>query len=180
MFKFNVNITDNDYLDYNVFWMTRSHYGKKQITKLRIFIAVLIALYISAMLFSGSFASGTFLSSMPLVIFLAFLFIFMVKIMEWTLKASIKSLRKKGKMGYSPTSVVEFLNETFIETTPENKTEQKYSSIERISLVDNKMIYIHVNNVMAYIIPVSCFESVEQYQSFLDFIKTKSTNIDIY
>ena len=74
MFKFNVNITDNDYLDYNVFWMTRSHYGKKQITKLRIFIAVLIALYISAMLFSGSFASGTFLSSMPLVIFLAFLF----------------------------------------------------------------------------------------------------------
>ena len=100
--------------------------------------------------------------------------------MEWTLKASIKSLRKKGKMGYSPTSVVEFLNETFIETTPENKTEQKYSSIERISLVDNKMIYIHVNNVMAYIIPVSCFESAEQYQSFLDFIKTKSTNIDIY
>ena len=67
-----------------------------------------------------------------------------------------------------------------METTPDNKTEQKYSVIERISVVDNKVVYIHVNNIMSYILPFSCFESKEQYNEFFEFIKTKCSNIDIY
>ena len=67
-----------------------------------------------------------------------------------------------------------------VEITPDNKTETNYSAVERISIVDNKMIYIHVNNVMAYILPISCFESTEQYNSFMDFIKTKCSDIDVY
>ena len=67
---------------------------------------------------------------------------------------------------YSPSSVIEFYEDVFIETTPDNKTEQKYSAIERISVVDNKVVYIHVNNIMSYILPFSCFESKEQYNEF--------------
>ena len=89
-------------------------------------------------------------------------------------------MKKTGKAGYSPESVLEFGDETFIETTPDNKTEQRYASIERISIVDNKVVYIHVNNIMAYILPLSCFETKEQYDEFFEFIKTKSANIDIY
>ena len=40
--------------------------------------------------------------------------------------------------------------------------------------------YIHVNNIMSYILPFSCFESKEQYNEFFEFIKTKCSNIDIY
>ena len=29
-FQFNVITNDEDYLEYNKFWMLRSHYGKKQ------------------------------------------------------------------------------------------------------------------------------------------------------
>ena len=83
-------------------------------------------------------------------------------------------------MGYSPEAVMEFNEENFIETTPENKTEQKYLAIERISIVENKTVYIHTNNVMAYIIPISCFESKEQYDEFIAFLKTKCKNIDVY
>ena len=73
-------------------------------------------------------------------------------------------------MGYSPSSVLEFYEDRFIETTEEKRTEQKYSAVERISIVDNKMIYIHVNNIMSYMLPLSCFESKEQYDCFFDFI----------
>ena len=83
-------------------------------------------------------------------------------------------------MGYSPVSDMEFYDESFIETTPENKTEQKYSAIERISVITDKVIYIHINTVMAYILPIYCFESKEQYAEFLEFIKTKCKNIDVY
>ena len=43
-------------------------------------------------------------------------------------------------MGYSPSAVIEFYEDVFIETTPDNKTERKYSAIERISIVDNKVV----------------------------------------
>ena len=83
-------------------------------------------------------------------------------------------------MGYSPESLIVFSEETFSEITPENKIEQKYSVIEHISVVDNKTMYIHVNNIMAYILPLSCFESLEQYNSFMEFIKTKCNQINFY
>ena len=41
-FQFTINTNDQDYLDYNKFWMLRSHYGKKQMTTFRIVIAVII------------------------------------------------------------------------------------------------------------------------------------------
>ena len=83
-------------------------------------------------------------------------------------------------MGYSPIAEMEFYDESFIEITPDNKTEQKYSAIERVSVIADKVVYIHVNNVMSYILPLSCFESKEQYNNFLDFVRSKCANIDVY
>ena len=83
-------------------------------------------------------------------------------------------------MGYSPASEIEFYDESFVEITPDNKTEQKYSAIERVSVITDNVVYIHVNNVMSYILPLSCFESREQYNNFLDFVRSKCTNIDVY
>ena len=179
-FQFNVNVNDQDYLDYNTFWMIRSPYGKKQIKTFRIIIAVLFAIFISISLFSGGFSLESIFCVIPMVIVISLTQIFLTRFFSWSLKGHIKTLKKSGKMGYSPESVIEFYEESFVETTPENKTEHKYSAIERISVVDNKMIYIHVNNVMSYMLPLSSFESKEQYDSFFDFIKTKCANIDIY
>lgn len=83
-------------------------------------------------------------------------------------------------MGYSPESIMEFYEDRLVETTSDNKTELKYSAVERISIVDHKVIYIHVNIIMSYLMPISCFESKEQYDSFLEFMRTKCANIDIY
>lgn len=179
-FQFNVNVNDQDYLDYNTFWMIRSPYGKKQIKTFRIIITVLFAIFISISLFSGGFSLESIFGVIPMVIVLSLTQIFLTRFFSWSLKGHIKTLKKSGKMGYSPESVIEFYEESFVETTPENKTEHKYSAIERISVVDNKMIYIHVNNVMSYMLPLSSFESKKQYDSFFDFIKTKCANIDIY
>ena len=77
-------------------------------------------------------------------------------------------------------ATLEFLDETFTETTPDNKTEQKYTCIERVSIITDKIIYIHINNVTAYLIPMSSFASSEELRSFIDFIKTKAPIVDIY
>lgn len=179
-FRFNVNLSDQDYLDYNVFWAIKSPYGKKQILTLRVIIAALFAVIILLSLYGGSFSVGSFLGVIAYVIAFILVQVFLTRFFGWILKREIKKLKKNGKMGYSPLSVIEFFDNSFIETAEFNKTEQSYTAIERISIVDNKMIFIHINNVMSYILPLSCFESEEQYRSFLDFIKTKCANIDIY
>ena len=179
-FQFNVNTTDKDYFDYNKFWMLRSHYGKKQMMGFRIVIAVIFGVYIFISLYGGNFTVDSFISVIPMAILLIIFELLFSSLFVFSLKGHLKSLKKKGKMGYSPSSVIEFYEDSFVETTPDNKTEQRYASIERISIVDNKMIYIHVNNIMAYILPLSCFETKEQYDEFFEFIKTKCFNIDIY
>ena len=179
-FQFNVNINEEDYLDYNKFWMLRSHYGKKQMSTFRIIIAVIIGLIILISLYGGNFTFDSFIGIIPMAILLVLYELLLSPLFVLFLKCHLKSLKKKGKMGYSPSSVIEFYEDVFIETTPDNKTEQKYSAIERVSVVDNKVIYIHVNNIMSYILPFSCFESSEQYNEFFEFIKTKCLNIDIY
>ena len=179
-FQFNVKVNDQDYLDYNTFWMIRSPYGKKQIKTFRITIAVIFAIFISISLFSGGFSIESIVGIIPMLIVLSLTQIFLTRFFSWSLKGTVKNLKKSGKMGYSPESIIEFYEESFIETTPENKTEHKYSAVERISIIENKMIYIHINNVMSYMLPLSSFESKEQYDSFFEFIKTKCVNIDIY
>ncbi len=179
-FRFNVNINNQDYLDFNKFIMFRSYYGKKQITSFRITVAIIIAIFILAFLFVNGFSKESFLNVIPLVLVMIFVMIFTTKFISWTFKFTIKSFEKNGKLAYSPESVIEFYDEVFVETTPENKTENKYFAIERISIVDEKIIYFHINRAMSYFLPLSSFESKEQYNEFLEFIKTKCATIDTY
>lgn len=179
-FQFNISMNDQDYLDYHKFWMLRSHYGKKQMTTFRVVFAIIIGVYILILLYGSNFTFDSFIGIIPMVIILIIFELLLSPLFVLFLKSYLNSMKKKGKMGYSPLSVIEFYEDVFIETTPENKTEQKYSAIERISVVDNKVVYIHVNNIMSYILPFSCFKSKEQCNEFFEFIKTKCSNIDIY
>ena len=179
-FKFYINLNDNDYLNYNTFWTIKSPYGKKQILQFRIIIAVLFVVAAFLFLSGRGFSANAWIGIIPYAILLVLFELLLKRFFVWVIKGNIKSLKAKGKMGYSPVSEMEFYDESFMEITPDNKTEQKYSSIERVSVITDKVIYIHVNNVMSYILPLSCFESKEQYNNFLDFVRSKCANIDVY
>lgn len=179
-FQFHVNLNDKHYLDYNIFWIMRSHYGKKMMVGFRVIIAIIFCVSMFKVLYDGGFSPVSFISIVPMVVVLGVLELLISPLFVLYFKVYFKSLKKKGKMGYSPSSVVEFYEDKIVETTPDNRSEYKYSGVERISLVDNKAIYIHLNNIMAYILPLSCFENVEQYNTFLEFITTKCVNFDKY
>ncbi len=179
-FKFDIQLTEQDYLDYNTFWSLKSPYGKKTMTGIRIMMAIAFGIMILATLLEGDFSSETWTSISLYVILLVVFQVAYNKMYKAFMKGYIKSLKKKGKMGYSPNATITFLEETFVEETPENKTETKYTSIERVSLVGDKVIYIHVNNILAYILPTSCFDNEAKYKEFVQFLKIKCPQIDVY
>lgn len=175
-FTFNVNLSEKDYLDYNVFWQMKSPYGKNNIILLRIYTAVLFV--VAAFIF---WMTNHSLSGVVFIVLIGVISeLLSGKFYVFLIKSQIKSLSKKGKTAYSASSIMEFSEDGFSETTKLNKTEQKYSAVERISIIGGETVYIHVNNIMSYILPKSCFESKEQFDSFLNFIKTKCNTVDNY
>lgn len=180
-YRFNVIMTDEDYLDFNKFQLIRSSYGKKQLRNLRISLTVLFGASILVSLIIGDFSAEYILTAViPLLILYIIMQAACKSFLAWSLKGQLKMMKKSGKPCYSPDSVMEFYEDCFTEITPDNKTEQRYSAIERISFVDDKVIYIHINNLLAYVLPLNCFESKEQYESFSEFIKSKCGEVDIY
>ncbi len=179
-FSFNVNLTDKDYLEYNKFWALRSPYGKKQLRQFRLIIGAIIIAFALISLISGGFSLDSFIGIIPLLILFVVFQALLKPLFKLSLKAQMKTLKKSGKMGYAPSATIECGDDSFTEITPDNKTEQKYSAIERVSVVDGKVIYIHINNVMSYILPIVSFESKAHYESFIEFIKSNNLLIDIY
>ena len=176
-FKFNIHVTEKDYLDYNNFWQFQSPYGKKQIISLRVIFALLFGIAALATLIGGDFTIDSIIEATIFMVAMAIFQFILPAFLAWSVKRQIKVLKKKGKMAYTPEATIEFYEEYFIEKTSERKTETKYTTIERISIVRDKAIYLHVNNVMAYIIPIKSFTSNEQFESFLTFIQSKCTNL---
>lgn len=144
---------------------------------LRIFLLLLCLLTtLSAVLDIGlsaeSIISGSLLLIIPQLLVVPFF--------KLTVKIYIKILIKNGKAPYSPHSVLTFYEDCFIEETEDIKTEIKYSGIDRISIVENKLIMIHTNSVQAYLLPAIRFGSDIKYNLFKDFIKTKCAAVDTY
>ena len=178
LFEINVRLTDDDYLKFNEFLLIRSYYGKKQMMNRRILIA-LITLIISAVVLFRYGLSDVLLFASIYCFVMAIYQIFLNKLTQRSIRRRIKFLKKKGKLKYSPESVMRFYDDVLSEITPDEKTERKYSVLERVSIVGD-VVYIHINVISAYIIPRASFESEEQYNAFLEFIKTKFENIDVY
>ena len=179
-FQFRVTLTDQDYFNYNYFWMLKTTYGKKQLILLRIILTLMFVAFGFFVLWRGDFSQDAFRESLSTFILLILFHVLWNPFMSWIIKGNCKYLKKTGKMGYSPFSQIEFLDNKIIETTPDSKQEVSYSMIEQINIIEDRVIYIHINNVAAFILPYASFSSREEYLSLIDFLKTKCARVNFY
>lgn len=179
-FQFHISLNDNDYLAYNKFHMLRSPYGAKSIKTFRATLVALFVLIAAVSLAGGGFTKDTLICIIPCGVLLLISQLLLTRLLALSLKGQIAKQKKTGKPGYAPSSVMEFYEDHFVEITDQNKTEQSYAAIERVSVVDGEMVYIHLNFVMACLLPVSAFESEKQYNDFLNFLHTKCPAFDVY
>ena len=175
-FKFDVNVTENDYIEFNEFVLVKSPHLKRIMLLLRILFAVLfiwlIVIALSDIGFNliGILAGGLFLAMGVIVqIFLGPIYMFFFR-------SSIKSIRRSGKLPYEEKSDMEFYDEHLLACSPSSKVEQKYSSIEKIVVVDGRVIYLFISSAQAYLLPARTFDGREQFENFTAFIKERCSN----
>ena len=179
-FKFKALVSENDYLDYNIFMNFKSPYGRKNIIVSRVLVLLIFLAPIAVNLGYGGFTVNSVINIIPYLILLAIFQILFKPLWIWMLKGHIKSMKKKGKLPYTEDAEIEFYDNCLVEIANDSKSEIKYSILERVSIVSNKVIYIHFNNAAALILPFSAFDSVETRARFIAFISEKCSNIDNY
>ena len=74
---------------------------------------------------------------------------------------------------------IEFNDDSFTETTTDGASTVKYRAIENVYVANGKAIYIHLNKMLAYILPESTFECSDQFNAFLQFLSTKTDKINL-
>ena len=99
---------------------------------------------------------------------------------KFFVRLNVNRVAKSGKLPYSPHAVMEFYDDHFSEKDGVSSMESEYAAIERISVIEGKVVYLQRDSLAAYIIPMSAFESDEQYCAFIDFMSTKVTDIKYY
>lgn len=178
-FRFDIRLTEEDYINFNLFSLNINPETKKQMKTLRIVINILFVLIMLLhFIISDEIVKSIVFSVLILIGALVFNLIFN-KITENSIKNMIKKMKKSGKLPFSPESVLEFYDDYGVEITPYARTEHKHSAIEKIYLSDHRYIYMYINSSQAYIIPLSAFSSEEHFNSFMNFISTKCSNITV-
>ena len=178
-YSFDIVLGDEDYLAFNRFHLLKSPYGKKQLRSFRLCLALFGVVFVAFFLMFMPAEDKWFLSAVTAVV-IALFEIFASRWLLFFLKKQIKRMKKTGTLGYSPASRLEFGEDTMKEITPDAMSEQKYSAIERVSVVEERAVYLHPNAALAFLLPYDAFASHTEYLEFLAFLQTKIDKIDYY
>lgn len=176
--KFNVNVSEKDYLDLNIFLMTKTKRGKNQMLLYRISISMLILGIALIQLTYAGISLSAFLGIIPHAILLVIFQILIKPFSIWCMKGNVKSLEKRGNRLYTKEFEIGFYDDYFVEVTSDAKNEVKYSAIQSVSIVKDKAIYIHLNDLLSSLIPISCLESKEQYEELLKLLREKCSVVN--
>ena len=180
LFQLNINLSEDDYLDFNNFHSFESAHGKKLIRKTRIFfilamvfLAALVVLILGCTTFSVIYAA-------LLLLFTLLYMVFFKNVLTRNIKGQIKRLKKIGKLPFDPVSTLEFHEDKMVESTALQRTEQSYSIIERICVVKDQYIFLYKSSVSAYILPVLQIKEQVSQEDFIAFLSRKCTNVEYY
>lgn len=179
-YRFEVFLNDEDYIAYNQFYMLNSKQGRQNISTMRIIISVVLGVIMLVLLTVSYFSIEGIIDALPYAIALVLFHVFIRKIYAGSAKGAVKNAKKHGKAAYSPHSIIEFYDDHFVSMNDHSRTEEKYSSIEGVSVIRGRYVYIHLNSIMSEIISYGAFESEAQFKDFLYFMSGICGGIDYY
>lgn len=163
------SISENDYIQFNIF-----HYENSKTTKrLRLFLGILVPLLFVLL----GFIMVKRLDFFPFLLAVIFALVWFGsggKTYKKILSFNIKKLMQEGKSNeFIGERTLSLLEEKILTVETYHTTESSYDSIQRIES-DSERLYIYTGAISAFIIPFSAFDSETQKQEFLNILKQKA------
>lgn len=169
MYKFEYNITEQEYADFNEYYFLNSKTGKRALLLFRCFGFIFSIMALVIFIIANAEILLIIIEAIVLTIFSIIWFITGKRVFFKKLRKTMNKMKEKEGLPYSEegTLVLDENEITDISTNQEIKT--GYSAITQ--LVDiNNAIYIICSNSMAYIIPfrVTGTNSINEIKVFLE------------
>ena len=180
LFQLNINLSEDDYLDFNKFHSFESMHEKKLINKTRIFFVLAMIILSVLFLLVMGLTAFSITYAVLLLLFTLLYMVFFKRILTRNVKTQIKRLKKVGKLPFDPVSTLEFHEDKMVEVTALQRTEQSYSIFERICVVKDRYVLLYKSSVGAYILPVSQIKEQLNQEDFIEFLAKKCTNVEYY
>ena len=177
---FDIFLTEEDYIEFNIFHVNRSVYGKKHQRVLRIMLAVIFA----AAALLNFWAEGISPVTVAYALLLGFLGLMMTvffgKFSGFLTKLSIGNLKKSGKLAFSPEARVGFTDEGVLEITPDGRTEKRWESMERLCIREGKVWYLYMNNSAAFLLPEEQLRAQTDLAEFRAFLESRVPVVEVF
>ena len=143
--KYNIDLNDNDYIEFNYSYLKHSKIGKYSLLATRISFPII------------KIERGLVISVAAVAVLSTVLWWFIVPVlMRRNIKKNIMKMKSDGKLPYHEKASVEFLDDRIAETCEQGETVVKYSDI--VNVYEEKgYIYIFYGAMQAFILPERCF-----------------------
>lgn len=180
LFQLNINLSEDDYLAFNIFHSFESVHGKRLIRKNRTFFILAMAILATLFILVMGLTTFSVIYTTFLLLFTLLYMVFFKKVLIRNMKTQIKRLKKTGKLPFDPVSTLEFYEDKMVEITVEKRTEQSYNIFERICVVKDRFILMYHSSVGAYILPVVQVKAQLNQEELTNFLSNKCTNVEYY
>ena len=177
LFLLNINLTEEDYFQYNRFHTTETPQGKAAIKKSHtVFIVTLVAMSAIILLLRGWSLPYCLAIGVWAIIYFATY----KNTVDKNLRKQIKRLKETGKLPFDPVSIFEFHEDKLVEITDDAHTERKYTSIERVCVYKDSYIFLYQSSMGAYVLPLPQVRAQVNQEDFIRFLSQKCNTVEYY
>lgn len=173
--KFNITMTEKDFIEFNITHLKISKVGKRM-TSIMWLISIMVIAVCGVVFFTTAKSDGSpiyipiILTSFVAISMLVYMLFFYKKSIKRSVVKTIKTQKKDGKLPFSENSVVEFTDDEVIEETQMSVSRVKYENLERICICDTAM-YLYINSQQAIILPFN--QLGDDKEKVIAFLKEK-------
>lgn len=170
MYTFHYQLTDEDYIEYNLYHHFTIPAFRSRLMMQRFLIP---ALLMAILLCIGTAYDYPIINYVIYAAFPVGWIVFFKKLMARNMRKGIKTIEASGKLPYAKESTAVFDDEKIKFVTSDTEMSISYSAIEKI-VIGKNALYLYKNAITAHIMPYRTFASEEEKESFLQFIKQKT------
>ena len=174
--RFNIELDDEDYINFNTFLVFNTKEGQKQVLKGRL-IGPAISLLIMIVLVLAKADKWLIITELCfLTVFAIVTFLLYPKTIKKSLRKHILAMKKDGKLPYEAESTLEFREDEIFEIRHDGERHIPYSDIISIG-EEEDYIYLRKGVQEALVLPKRCLEG--RSDDLLAFVKARVAEKDL-
>ena len=179
-YQLEIKLTEEDYLQFNLFQAFELPHSKKAMQKSRLTFLGVVVLLLAVYIWIAGATPFSIVYSLVMCLITTIYLAYYKKLVARNIRKQIKKLCKTGKLPFDENSVIQFYEDRIVETAASSRIEKGYEALERICVLGDCYILLFTSSVAAYILPMPQVKAQIDMQDFLSFLSGKCDTVEYH